>query len=371
MNLKLGSTIKNLRMHNRFTQEEMATYLGVTPQAVSRWESETCYPDIELLPSIAAFFSVSTDILLGVNRTEREKRLLEIYDIIDEHSETGDDTEETLREAREFAAEFPTDEKVQEHLADTLCRIYMWSPDGANREALKEAEKIYLTLIENTKDVDFRNKMLEALLALYSVGYKDGFKAESMLEKLPSMKYSRERVASELAEMTREKDEHRQEYIEMLTAHLGTALENYIIDGIPNTPDMWDKKIEMFEYVIGLYKFVFGENLLYYHADVAGLYRVIATYKLSRKKYDEALDVLEKMCEHILLENAAKSGEKFTSHFTNRLVYPERGKDFTPLIAHNCAYYTLSGKLAQKRYDPIRETERFKAVVEKLEQIAE
>ncbi|MBQ9745479.1 MAG: hypothetical protein IJW21_01485, partial [Clostridia bacterium] len=339
--------------------------------AVSRWESETCYPDIELLPSIAAFFSVSTDTLLGVNRTEREKRLLEIYDIIDEHSETGDDTEETLREARGFAAEFPTDEKVQEHLADTLCRIHMWSPDGANREALKEAEKIYLTLIENTKDVDFRNKMLEALLALYSVGYKDGFKAESMLEKLPSMKYSRERVASELAEMTREKDEYRQEFIEMLTAHLGTALENYVIDGIPNTPDMWDKKIEMFEYVIELYKFVFGENLLYYHADVAGIYRVIATYKLSQKKYDEALDVLEKMCEHILLGNAAKSGEKFTSHFANRLAYPERGKDFNTLIAHNCAYYTLNGKLAQKRYDPIRETERFKTIVEKLEQIAE
>ena len=64
MNLKLGSTIKNLRLHNRFTQEQMATYLGVTPQAISRWESETCYPDIELLPAIAAFFSVSTDFLL-------------------------------------------------------------------------------------------------------------------------------------------------------------------------------------------------------------------------------------------------------------------------------------------------------------------
>ena len=371
MNLKLGSTIKNLRLYNRFTQEQMATYLGVTPQAISRWESGVCYPDIELLPAIAAFFSVSTDVLLGVNRTEREKRLMEIYDIIDSHNETGDAAEDTLREAREFAAEFPTDEKVQEYLADTVCRIYMWLPEGKNRDALKEAEKIYLTLIENTKDVDFRNKMLESLIALYAVGYKDDFKAESMLGKLPSMKYSRECVASELAEMTGEKDEYRQELIEILTAHLGTALENYIIDGIPNTSDMWYKKIEMFEYVIGLYKFVFGENLLYYHADVAGIYRVIATYKLSQKKYDEALDVLEKMCEHILLENAAKSGERFTSHFTNRLVYPERGKDFSTLVVHNCAYYTLNGKFPQKRYDPIRETERFKIIVEKLEQIAE
>ena len=208
-------------------------------------------------------------------------------------------------------------------------------------------------------------------MALYAVGYKDEFKAENVLSKLPRMKYSRERVASELAEMTQAKDEYRQEFIEVLTAHIGTALENYIIDGIPNTPDMWDKKIEMFEYVIGLYKFVFGENLLYYHDDVAGVYRVIATYRLAQKKYGEALDVLEKMCEHILLGNEAKSGEKFTSYFTNRLVYPERGKDFSTLVAHNAAYYTLNGKFPQKRYDPVRETERFKAIVNKLAEIAE
>jgi hypothetical protein len=171
--------------------------------------------------------------------------------------------------------------------------------------------------------------------------------------------------------MTREKDEYKQEFIEVLTAHLGTALENYIIDGIPNTPNMWDKKIEMLEYVIALYKFVFGENLLYYHADVAGIYRVISTYKLSQKKYDDALDVLEKMCDHLLLENAAKSGEKFTSHFTNRLLYPERGSDFNALVVHNAAYYTLNGKFPQKRYDPVRETERFKDIVSKLTEIAE
>lgn len=65
MNLKIGITIKNLRIKNKVTQDQLATFLGVTPQAISRWESETSYPDIELLPSIAEFFSVSTDELLG------------------------------------------------------------------------------------------------------------------------------------------------------------------------------------------------------------------------------------------------------------------------------------------------------------------
>ena len=79
MNLKIGTIIKNLRMKNKVTQDQLATFLGVTPQAISRWEAESSYPDIELLPSIAEFFSVSTDDLLGLNRSEREKRLAEIY----------------------------------------------------------------------------------------------------------------------------------------------------------------------------------------------------------------------------------------------------------------------------------------------------
>ena len=60
MNLKIGTTIKKLRTKNKVTQDQLATFLGCTPQAISRWESETSYPDIELLPSIAEFFSVST-----------------------------------------------------------------------------------------------------------------------------------------------------------------------------------------------------------------------------------------------------------------------------------------------------------------------
>ena len=56
MKLLIGETIRNLRRERNITQEEFANVLGVTYQSVSRWENNTCYPDMELLPDIANFF---------------------------------------------------------------------------------------------------------------------------------------------------------------------------------------------------------------------------------------------------------------------------------------------------------------------------
>lgn len=87
--LGLYKDYKKLRTKNNYTQETLATAIGVTPQAISRWEAEGGYPDIELLPLIADFFSVSTDELLGYKISEREKRLIDIKKEMSSLSEVG------------------------------------------------------------------------------------------------------------------------------------------------------------------------------------------------------------------------------------------------------------------------------------------
>ena len=73
MKLNIGETIKILRKEREITQEEFAEVLGVSCQSVSRWENNFCYPDIELIPTIAAFFGISTDKLMGIDEiTEKE-----------------------------------------------------------------------------------------------------------------------------------------------------------------------------------------------------------------------------------------------------------------------------------------------------------
>ena len=75
MNMDIGSTIKKLRVDSKVTQEEVAEYLGISFQAVSKWETGTTMPDIALLPKIAAFFGVRIDDLFSVDHEDELKRI--------------------------------------------------------------------------------------------------------------------------------------------------------------------------------------------------------------------------------------------------------------------------------------------------------
>ena len=80
MKIRLSEILKSLRREKGNTQEELAQYLGISPQSVSKWEREEGYPDIALLPEIAGYYRVSVDCLLGVDERAKEARVKEITD---------------------------------------------------------------------------------------------------------------------------------------------------------------------------------------------------------------------------------------------------------------------------------------------------
>ena len=67
MKLNFPENIKQLRKEKGITQESLAEQLGVSAQSISRWELSICYPDLEMLPSIANFFGVTVDYLLTLD----------------------------------------------------------------------------------------------------------------------------------------------------------------------------------------------------------------------------------------------------------------------------------------------------------------
>ena len=75
--MNIGNNIAVLRKKKGITQEELANELGVSAQAVSKWENSSSCPDVSLLTKIADYFGVSVDALL---RTQED----DIVDLAEE-----------------------------------------------------------------------------------------------------------------------------------------------------------------------------------------------------------------------------------------------------------------------------------------------
>ena len=79
----IGTNIKKLREENQITQQQLADSLGISYQAVSKWECGTTIPDVVLLPQIAEFFNVTIDDLFKTEITvyrNRAERLMCLYE---------------------------------------------------------------------------------------------------------------------------------------------------------------------------------------------------------------------------------------------------------------------------------------------------
>ena len=123
MQLNLGQKIRELRQRDGRTQETLAEAIGVTSQAVSRWEANGGYPDMEMIPSIAHYFGVSIDELFGYNN-ERSQKINMLIEKIENMNFQNNGVDINIGECISFARnaliEFPGNEKIMLCLASVL-----------------------------------------------------------------------------------------------------------------------------------------------------------------------------------------------------------------------------------------------------------
>lgn len=91
-----GDIFKALRKEKRLTQEQIAEVLGVSPQAISRWENASTFPDVTLLPQIAGYFETTIDELLGITEICKTQKILciqgmwqESFDKVNQYLDDG------------------------------------------------------------------------------------------------------------------------------------------------------------------------------------------------------------------------------------------------------------------------------------------
>ena len=206
MTVKIGEKIKLLRRKADVTQDKLAEYLGVTPQAVSRWESEAGYPDIEILPSIANFFNVSSDELLGIDIAKNKERIRKIGDLIHEKLRESfiidSAIDEAIKICRDAVWEFPNNYYLLSWLANCLGAKSAKVSDDEDEENEENEEKNRITkeiisirerILEDCTDDRYRLPSLAQLVYAYkSIGEKE--KALEIANKLPTIYETRDNV---------------------------------------------------------------------------------------------------------------------------------------------------------------------------------
>ena len=119
MNLNFADHFKHLRKEKGVTQEKIAEILDVSSQSISRWELGMCYPDVELLPTIANYFGVTVDSLLSNDSVSKERDRDIFLEKIDQ---LPDSTSARIDFVREYCRKYPEVDFYAFHLVKAIKR---------------------------------------------------------------------------------------------------------------------------------------------------------------------------------------------------------------------------------------------------------
>ena len=199
MENNLGANIRCFRKNKGFTQEELAGMLGVTPQAVSRWESEAGLPDVSMIVPIAQTLGITTDALLGYNAHSyddsiAEKVFAKIVELEEDISDPGNNALKVCEYLAEEVGKNPMNYdiilKYVQRVAGLSYYIDMQQlladePDRA-KTILTDGIRKGINLIRYCNDTKKINKAHYALAWIY-IHMKDYDNAREHVNVLPSL----------------------------------------------------------------------------------------------------------------------------------------------------------------------------------------
>jgi len=339
MNIKMGEKIKQLRARDGRKQEDLANALGVSPQAISRWEAIGGYPDMELIPAIANYFNISIDELFGYSK-DRGDKLKAILSKADKAiGENGDLTEcvEMLRAAIE---EFPSEPKLYMNLGFAL-DLLGWKKYGARSYTRNDSDYAYEDTEYNSQNVywqealrayekaltfdisaEDRDVMTQRLVLYYAkMGYTD--RAKTLASKQNSIISCRETLMPKATE-AEERDKYQGEAIISLL----TELKNVICNSVCSKISLFTQAegIKLFVDLAQLYESVFSDGrcgVVHYHLSELYLHAVVFESRLN-KNTDQAFEYFKKGFEQKKLYDSVRcSGEyQYTSPLVAKVTFP-------------------------------------------------
>jgi len=364
MVVKIGEKIKDLRKKADVTQEKFAEYLGVSAQAVSKWEVEGCYPDLELLAPIANFFNITIDELMGFDKAKEQE---EIKDYIQRKHDMlfkSGNPKEAVAIMREVTAKYPGKFELMNELAKIL---YVYAPTEPDEELKQNAFKEIISLGEKIRSECTDDKIRRELLRIICLSYKNIGENEKALklanENFNTNLYESDIIAyTELLDGDKLIERQQTNVIEMMNYSCQT-MSFLLKDFAP------EYKLNVYKSILDMYSTIFKDgDFNFYNDYIAFYYKGIAEVYIELKDNAKALKNLENAVGHTIASDKSAINTPYTSPLVNK-IKPVTGL-YTSGSQGNRAYYFLRFLDYDEKLSPLRDTPEFKDIRKNLEKHA-
>lgn len=354
MHITLNEQLKKLRREKGNTQDALATDLGITVQAVSKWERGEGYPDITLLPSIAAYYGVSVDTLLGVDALAREQKRTAYQKENTELFRLGKSRERValMRKAKQ---EFPNDLSV---LSALMYALFAENRAAHADEIIEYGKRI---LAEST-DNALRGGAIQMLCFAYYYEKKD---AETALQ-YANMAMQYETTANELLPQLLEGEEAVracQVNIQRLVELIGFNTNTMLWKGRYSPAEA----LQAYQFVLDCYCLLYPDgNFGFYHCRMSEIYVRMAKYHLRLGNETMLFASLQTAAEHAIRYDTRPDG-MFTAFMVNRVEQSSKN-DYKNDTANQTGL--LAKRLTSPPFTPYRQDKRMLAILKRLKPIA-
>jgi len=302
MQLNIGTKIRELRRRDGRTQDNLAEALGVTAQAVSRWESGGSYPDMEIVPAIANYFHISIDELFGY-QDKREETIQNILRMTDKmlsqciqmhQGSLSEDFEEYIRTLRTAAEEFPNEPRILLHLAQAL-HMWGWNKHGTRMQTDESTNTLAFDVTYNAQNIYWQ----EAIRVFEKLLKSDPSPNEGAISQLTSLycrmgEYDKAKILADnqnsiivckemllpMATTGEEQSMYQSERVMALLTNLQLSISESIAFRPAVSSSDYGKQIILS--VINLYETIFADGRMgSWHVDVGRLYLTLTNYEIN------------------------------------------------------------------------------------------
>lgn len=355
---KLGENIKRNRKNKKMTQEQLASVLGVSEQAVSRWENGTTYPDIELLPTIAMYFEVSMDELMGMEAYRDEKPIEAIKEQCVEFGRQGR-IRECIEVLKKAVKHYPRSYELWAILVHNLTFENLSGEDEIRN--LNQALEIIDRILAECIDYVICNRMrTEKIWVLKRLGKAE--EAIKLAEQEPSLWASNELLLPGMYSGDRKRERCRETLQNLCGAMTLTIFQLADAEDEDKSLSIRDR-INILKKAIEVYELVYEGNYAYNSVYLSQYHRQIAALEIEEGNRDSAMEHLEMAAEYALEFDLLPEKVPYSSLLLHGSQYENT------LTSKNYAWSECEGlleKLKHKRYEPVRDNERFCAIEKTL-----